>query len=581
MLCKNFVVYAFICVMCMSCNDILDDAVLTELSDETEVSTKAVQDFVIPKGAWEDWHRVKLANYSDSVYVPWNRSFTATSIPDDVRFDIRAEDGWKLVGNTLTRNEPKMNYLIFYNQFTGVLKGFYYLEEGVSGNNAFWQLEFTNRDKVLYNQDGFYTYPLSSDKTTSMVHVMNVTTNKTKGFTIGWNCFQVELAYQYVNNPNVTIGISAYQQNVGNISLQGEFTSSSSGSIISSMPSSSSVQPTYGLFNKSNITMVQDSAKQWILSNISIDGSKRPIKNVATNVIKNLINNDISSLVTSGLGLIFGSWGASRMATPTNYSLNFKTTGDIKLDGSTGMLSTTAVPSVRLNVAFPYGLGFWNLANAPVLSICRYAEVENVRWNPSFGYPQFQLVVKKVLDPERSPVVIHGGYSSHLKSLSVTYSWSTGHFEGEKMNYYSETANAARDAYKKSSCRLYPYRRRMGVKPNVVYQNDENGTTISATSWSTNPLVVFESNPVVNVIPQYRSNATGGPYHDITTQGTAVEIEDIKVKIEYTLRVNGKDKHFYSVRTYDPTVEYITDKLPIEPKIGYWTAQRMIDFFNL
>lgn len=63
-------------------------------------------------------------------------------------------------------------------------------------------------------------------------------------------------------------------------------------------------------------------------------------------------------MVTSGLGLIFGSWGGSKSATPTSFSLNFKTTGSIKIEGTTGQITTTSIPSIRLTKGFYPGLDF-------------------------------------------------------------------------------------------------------------------------------------------------------------------------------------------------------------------------------
>lgn len=570
----------FFCIG-MSCTDSLED-IMEERSYDVEVaSTRLESSFTIPKGKWEDWTKIKIVDLADSISVPWNKSFVATSIPNEVRFDIRAEDGWILLENSIARQEAKMNYLIFYNQFTGVLKGFYYLEEASAGNNAYWQIEFPDRKKVFYCQDGFFTYPVSQELNISSIDVMNVTTNKTKGLTIGWNCFQFELSYQYSANPNFSLGISVYQQNIGTISLEGDFDASSSGSIVSNTPSVSSSKPSMGLFNKGNITMLQDSAKQWLLSNISVDGSKKPIKNVAANVIKNLVNNDMSSMVTSGLGLIFGSWGGSKSATPTSFSLNFKTTGSIKIEGTTGQITTTSIPSIRLTKGFYPGLGFWNLANAPVLSINRYAKVQSARWNPAYQlYPQLEFLIKKEVDPNRSLIQINPIYRACIRHLSVEYSLSTGHLKGENLNYYSDTRTPVRTMFESGlGYHLIAKQYKSSRLPEVVYWDEDTKTRIEATSWDVHPRVEYVTGPVFGIIPSYRSQSDGAPYHDITTQKTSILTEDVKVKVHYVISVNGKYKSFYSVRTYDPTIEYIVEKeLSINPHV--WSKDEMSSYFK-
>lgn len=570
----------FFCIG-ISCTDPLEDILEDSSCDVEDVSTRTMSSFTISKGDWEDWTKVKIVNLADSISVPWNKSFVATSIPNEVRFDIKAEDGWILLENSIARQEAKMNYLIFYNQFTGVLKGFYYLEDASAGNNAYWQIEFPDRKKVFYCQDGFFTYPVSQEINISSIDVMNVTTNKTKGLTIGWNCFQFELSYQYSANPNFSLGISVYQQNIGTISLDGDFNASSSGSIVSNTPSISSSKPSTGLFNKGNITMLQDSAKQWLLSNISVNGSKKPIKNVALNVIDKLVKNDLSSMVSSGLGLIFGSWSGSSSATPTSFSLNFKTTGSIKIEGTTGQITTTSIPSIRLTKGFYPGLGFWNLANAPVLLVNRYAKVQSARWNPAYQlYPQLEFLVTKEIDPGRSPIQINPIYKSCIRVLSVNYSLSTGHLKGENLNYYSDTRTPIRTLFDSSQgYHLIAAQYKSGKLPEIVYFDEDTNTKIEATSWDEHPRVEYVTEPVFGIIPAYKCMSDGAPYHDITTQNTSILTEDVKVRVQYVISINGKMKSFFSVRTYDPTIEYVMDKdLSINPHV--WSKDEMSLYFK-
>lgn len=141
---------SLLCVLYLlvSCSDDLDNVIPVNNSNDIDhLTTRSESPLTRAKGEWENWSHVKLVNLPDSVVVTWNKSFVATSISDDIRYDIRNEDGWGLIENSLSRKESKMNYLIFYNFFTGVLKDFYYLEEASSGNNAYWQLEFPDKRK--------------------------------------------------------------------------------------------------------------------------------------------------------------------------------------------------------------------------------------------------------------------------------------------------------------------------------------------------------------------------------------------------------------------------------------------------
>lgn len=115
--------------------------------------------------------------------------------------------------------------------------------------------------------------------------------------------------------------------------------------------------------------------------------------------------------------------------------------------------------------------------------------------------------------------------------------------------------------------------------PEVVYLDEDTNTRIEATSWDVHPRVEYVTEPVFGIIPSYRSQSDGAPYHDITTQKTSILTEDVKVKVHYVISVNGKYKSFYSVRTYDPTIEYIVEKeLSINPHV--WSKDEMSSYFK-
>lgn len=571
---------SLLCVLYLfvSCSDDLDNVVSVNNSNHLDhLTTRSESPLTRGKGEWENWSYVKLVNISDSVAVPWNKSFVATSIPDDIRYDIRNEDGWGLIENSLNRKEPKMNYLIFYNFFTGVLKGFYYLEETSSGNNAYWQLEFPDKKKVFYNHDGYYTYPSSLNKDFSTIDIMNITTNKTKGLTVGWNCFQVELAYDPTQNQMLSLGISCYQQNIGSIDINGDFSSSSSGSIISNTPSASSSQPILGTFNKGNMSIQQDGAKQWILNNV---GSGKPIINVLQSTVQGIMSNNISTLVKSGIGHIFGSLFGSNAATPTSYSLQFKTTGAITLSGKTEMPTTTAVPSIKINKRIAGGLGIWTMENAPVISIGQYAKVTDVRYGygPSNNPIQLKYLVTEKIDPAKSPITINPLIEPYIRNLSIKYSFASGNMKDENLNYYSSTRENLKALYHSSSNRLISDEYVSSLKPETKYLDTENNIRIDVTPASTRPLIQFISYWNIDILPAYRCMSDGKPCHDMKTQKTAVATNDVKVVVEYDLNVNGKDKHFYSIRTFDPTIDYYINESPCVP--FHWTKETIYSNFK-
>lgn len=149
--------------------------------------------------------------------LPW-ASGSASIIPFDVRNDIKEADGWKVLYSTIDiigynrRKNPadsKANYLLLYNRYTGILKGFVYLNTGeYKNNNAFWVLNIPQKTS-LFNFTGEFAEPSNSVEAPHTVVLSNITTNTfTHGFENGWNCFMVELAYDK-NSMAESLDISA------------------------------------------------------------------------------------------------------------------------------------------------------------------------------------------------------------------------------------------------------------------------------------------------------------------------------------------------------------------------------------
>lgn len=81
------------------------------------------------------------------VALPWATTMIG-SIPTDVRKDVKKTDGWDLLYSNVNiqgyehevDTQPGANYILLYNHYTGVLKGFYYAATIQENNNAYWEL---------------------------------------------------------------------------------------------------------------------------------------------------------------------------------------------------------------------------------------------------------------------------------------------------------------------------------------------------------------------------------------------------------------------------------------------------------
>lgn len=150
---------------------------------------KSVTRSNVLSSGWETWERVTLAS-GETPFTPWNPTCSGTSIPYEVRMDIQPKDGWELIAHTVNGyGERGMNYLIFHNHYTGILKVFYYLESYSSSlqNTAMWKLHFENPQSFLAFTDEYAR--LSTDKSVRDIYLSNITNDDSRGYTAGWNCF--------------------------------------------------------------------------------------------------------------------------------------------------------------------------------------------------------------------------------------------------------------------------------------------------------------------------------------------------------------------------------------------------------
>jgi len=166
---------------------------------------------------WDDLSKVDtiFLNREGKVDPPWLiKPGNSMRIPENIRTDIKREDGWFMLGHTLERvglAEP--NYLLFYNKKTGILKGFYYSDAAEQNQNVKWVLSTSQPSSLLppnervsnlSNQGQIYAI-------TSNTIIPSVVSSEGP-LVQGWNCFTFELPYGTLNH-NPIISITGYSIN--------------------------------------------------------------------------------------------------------------------------------------------------------------------------------------------------------------------------------------------------------------------------------------------------------------------------------------------------------------------------------
>ena len=195
---------------------------------------------------------------------------------------------------------------------TGILKIFYYLEPNSSNlqNTAIWKLHFENPQSFLAFTSEYAR--LSSDKSVRDIYLSNITKDDSKGYTVGWNCFQVELAY----DPDFSEGslqIIPMSMTTSSIKFTGNFDSKTDGTIISTTTSN----PLNGVV-KGVASLVGAKAEDWVSDQVK--------KAKFGNKIIKVLSSGANSLVTSGVGAALGSFiGVFSKTTQTTQTVQLNT----------------------------------------------------------------------------------------------------------------------------------------------------------------------------------------------------------------------------------------------------------------
>ncbi len=561
-------------LMCYSCTEDLDvDDILQSSSmyiNKDDVSINRLK-----SDSWELWNKIKIAGVRDSVSVPWNLSATQTSIPDFIRLDIKSENGWKLLANTIENQEKGMNYLIFYNQFTGVLKGFYYLTDNLTGNNGIWNISLIGGNhKLFYNEEGYFSLPLSEERNINTISVTNMTSNPTKGFTLGWNCFQTnELSFD-PNQPVLTLYIDAYTNNISKINLKGNFDSESSGTILSNNNGTSPNK-----FLNGTLSIVGDYAKQWLFENTGSSADKdKPLKENG-NLLEKIKNHNIGALYDLTSNFVFGSFLGMKLggSQTTDYKLHFKTSGNIQMEGNSNSQSTTKIYPLRLRINDSIKLGVWNLKESPKIQINNPATLQNVNTNNSSYKTYLVYNITRSLQNPRNLLLINDLIKPYLRDVKIEVFATIGSIEDENYNSYSTTRSKLTEynSLKKDFTASYKPGKR------TVYKKyHENSNSYSEVEQLPN-FYTYPALPSYD-LPIFKDIDTDKPVVDIwdyfSQNKLLLSTEDVKVQVTFLYEVNGHAKEVKSIRTYDPS--YFMKNTSKYYYYGNWTWNKINEYIS-
>ena len=363
---KQIVFFTLIMYFLASCQKTEFELNNHNTSHNLLVTTKTSDD------TWTNHEYCTLNGASDSVKAPWAEYNVVTSIPSGIRKDVKEEDGWNILFSTIVINgykrdynyqktDKSANYIVLYNRYTGMLKGFCYLTGVVQQNNmALWHLS-TKDSTRLFNFAGEYAIPYNGPKAKD-VYISNITTeNVAKGFNQGWNCFMLELAYDE-DSPQTTLNIEGITLNETSYNLDGTMGFESNGVIVTT------TQKPQNSILKGAATAIGDAAKKYIEENLEKKSSTRGV--VATTV---------GSIVAAGASKIFSSIFGKSSATTSEQTVSVKSKGEVTITGKSTQPASgiiTPISDIPLN-KLGYALGIWNLLDYPTYQMGEVATLKN------------------------------------------------------------------------------------------------------------------------------------------------------------------------------------------------------------
>jgi hypothetical protein len=377
-------VLALLTALLISCSDDYEDILLTQEPVSEHAQMRSASNNHSPWFDWESTDRIMIhsVNPAGFALLPWISGASAP-IPDHVLQNYTRAEGWVMVYNNISRLEgsaDKGDYLIFYNQFTGILRSFYYHTGSTVGSSSttFWQLSLSAQTALL-NSSTYFTKPMDTrSQDLQRLYVPNMTT--AKGLSKGWNVFDVELTYDEIL-PTIPLkmNIAAESYTGFDIDIKGSSEFTSSGTIVTS---TTAPNATNFLSNaKNNVAGGVGSAVSGFVRNSDIKAGT--IKSLSNDALAALSGGITTELLKAGINLVFGSFMGKGNPTTTTQNARFTSSGTTTLIGKASSVTGSEASAISgLHVPGTQGsstgtfipsynmpLGAWSIREQPVVKM--------------------------------------------------------------------------------------------------------------------------------------------------------------------------------------------------------------------
>lgn len=294
---KKVLLFLMIVVFVVSCKDNNLDVVSLSASSDSIIMKSDVE--TSPMFDWENNSYIKLFKSDNDIVLPWYNGAT-TQIDNSILEDYKSRDGWQLVYNFCTptksgKLDVNKPYLIFYNIFTGQLRGFVYMNKDVTGaNESFWQISF-NKDTKLTNDFDSLLNANDVSSNSKVQYAENITRTPSKSLSRGWNCFEIDLANYdpCISEECLSMNLDTYNMINLNFESHGTINLSTEGTVVSI--SSSSSLPTFAQKGVSALGSYLGKKAKNVLEN-KILNSKKASRSILGLGVAALVENGVTAL---------------------------------------------------------------------------------------------------------------------------------------------------------------------------------------------------------------------------------------------------------------------------------------------
>lgn len=345
----------------------------------------------------DDWENLSTITLNDPlsggmlhyVSTPWSDG-NPSSLSEHFRYDIKKEDGWQMLFHTFKEVglDIGLNYICFYNHFTGYFKIFYYYDGNNSTQGVQWYIKTSGGRKIkMFDAPSYLANPDSKVASNDMLIISNSTDTPTDGISPGWNGFQFQVPRYCTDLGDYELKIGAYDKRITDYFLLGKQSLETVGTVSTVSSESSGISKAL-----SNIT--GPAAKKFI-DNLSkkLLGDAVVLGNSIASLILKIPSTGYISAMKGGLNMIFG-----RTTSTSTSDVALTTLGSVEMSGTGSSTETIDIPVLNVNlyralnqngmasgVVSPINsvshLGVWTLNYNPKVYYNRMALISEIKYN--------------------------------------------------------------------------------------------------------------------------------------------------------------------------------------------------------